>query len=198
VTPLRYLDCLVILEICLLANLELDDHDQKNHDQKNHDQKNVRSNPLLDGETVFQTADGNTRIYMMPYSKDQYMWQLSFPMDETEAVKISAQGSQALLDEARTKFHLWHSPILQILKATPVSLVSGYPVYDRAMLEPEQLQNPLAAAESSSSGNCGLVTLIGDACHPMPPFKGQGANQAMLDALSLANVIYQKCYVKKE
>jgi hypothetical protein len=34
--------------------------------------------PLLDSATVFQTANGNERIYIMPYDKDSVMWQLSF------------------------------------------------------------------------------------------------------------------------
>lgn len=35
------------------------------------------------------------------------------------------------------------------------------------------------------------MTLIGDALHPMSPFKGQGANQAMVDALDLARSLYK-------
>jgi 2-polyprenyl-6-methoxyphenol hydroxylase-like FAD-dependent oxidoreductase len=60
---LRYLDCIVILGICPLAVLGID-----------------RS--LLDSATVFQTANGNERIYIMPYDSKSVMWQLSFPMSK--------------------------------------------------------------------------------------------------------------------
>ncbi|MBM6551481.1 FAD-dependent monooxygenase [Marinomonas ostreistagni] len=162
-TPLRSLNCMVILGICplsLLGDLESD---------------------LLDGATVFQTANGNERIYMMPYKADSVMWQLSFRMDDAEARALSALGAQALKDEAVRRLP-WHAPIPEILAATPSELVSGYPVYDRELLTPEQFaQSPKA-------------TLIGDGAHPMTPFKGQGANQAILDALSLAREISQGCW----
>ena len=35
---------------------------------------------LFDGETVFQSSDGCTRIYSMPFDSERYMWQLSFPI----------------------------------------------------------------------------------------------------------------------
>lgn len=162
ISPLRYLGCIVILGICPLSDLEGLD------------------SPLLDSATVFQTANGNERIYMMPYASDSIMWQLSFPMSEKEAKALSARGPKALKDEARRRTQ-WHDPIPQILATTLEAQVSGYPVYDRELLTSDALEKGTQ------------ITLIGDAAHPMSPFKGQGANQALLDALALARGISKGC-----
>ena len=160
--PLRFLGCMVILGICPLKNL------------------NGFDSPLLDCATVFQTVNGNDRIYVMPFSLDSVMWQLSFPISEQEAKELSALGTKALKEEACRRTN-WHDPIPQIIAATQEEQITGYPAYDRALLPPELL-------EKGSH-----VTLIGDAAHPMSPFKGQGANQALLDALALARGITKGC-----
>jgi salicylate hydroxylase len=135
-TPLRYLGCIVILGICPL------DDDVFGQES---------SSDLLDGHTVFQTADGTTRLYAMPFSETEYMWQLSFPVaTDDDAWSISRDETQ-LKHAAWEKCHTWHAPIPQLLEQTPITLISGYPVYDRSLLEPHMLNKS------------NRITLLGDA-----------------------------------
>lgn len=129
---------------------------------------------------IRQWLDGSTRVFSMPYNATHTMWQLSYPCEEEIAIQI-ASNSSVLKSEAVKRCMDWPVDLTELLRATEEGLVSGHPVYDRTPLSPLEIRDPSNAHSH--------ITFLGDSLHPMSPFKGQGANQALLDSLLLANAL---------
>jgi 2-polyprenyl-6-methoxyphenol hydroxylase-like FAD-dependent oxidoreductase len=95
----------------------------------------------------------------------------------------SAKDALALIDNHHPRhtrrqllqsFDGWNSNVVDLLRLSEDSFVAR-PLY---ALPSRQQWTPFAG-----------ITLLGDAAHVMPPFTGQGANLAMLDALELAQCL---------
>ena len=76
---------------------------------------------------------------------------------------------QATIERALAAFAGWHPQVLRIIGAAETCFI--WALFDR---------DPLP------QWSVGRVTLLGDACHPMYPFMGQGAAQAIEDGAALA------------
>ena len=72
--------------------------------------------------------------------------------------------------ELLTRFRAWHEPVGAIIEATPPDRIVRTDIYDR---------------EPIARWHTGRVVLIGDAAHPMTLNLGQGAGQAIEDAVVL-------------
>ncbi|KOO26258.1 hypothetical protein Ctob_008307 [Chrysochromulina tobinii] len=77
---------------------------------------------------IFETVDGTSRIYAMPFTTSATMWQLSFPYPEA-AGKALVRDAAALKAEIMTRCTKWHEPVPSLLRDTPLEAMSGYPVH---------------------------------------------------------------------
>ena len=130
----------------------------------------------------FYAVDGQSRMFTMPFADEnkddnreqKTMWQLSVRCDEEEAKRLYKNRESKDFDQIIKKFctektrHWRGVPIAKMFENTDFSHAWAGPLYDRK--EPTKI-----------AGNS-IIAVIGDASHPMSPFKGQGANTAIEDA----------------
>lgn len=74
-------------------------------------------------------------------------------------------------DELRRRFRAWHDPIPEVLERTQPEAIFGTGIFFR---------------KPARNWGLGPVTILGDAAHAMTPDLGQGAAQALEDAVVLA------------
>jgi 2-polyprenyl-6-methoxyphenol hydroxylase-like FAD-dependent oxidoreductase len=91
-----------------------------------------------------------------------------------EAVPEGAPVPDRPRDEFRRRYGSWFEPIPALIEATDPGAIEPTFTYDR---------------RPRKTWGRGRVTLVGDAAHPMKPNIGQGAAQALEDAVVLASCI---------
>jgi 2-polyprenyl-6-methoxyphenol hydroxylase-like FAD-dependent oxidoreductase len=84
-------------------------------------------------------------------------------------------GAKATLSHL---FSGWHRPVVDLVEAAEEGTILRTDIYDREPL--------------GERWGIGRVTLLGDAAHPMTPNLGQGACQAIEDAVVLARCLVER------
>jgi 2-polyprenyl-6-methoxyphenol hydroxylase-like FAD-dependent oxidoreductase len=102
-------------------------------------------------------------------SKGRAYWFAQFYTPEDAPDKAGGRKRQML-----DLFQDWHDPIPGVIEATA---------------EEDILRNPIYESEPLRHWSRGRVTLLGDAAHTMTPNLGQGACQAIEDAVELAECL---------
>ena len=128
--------------------------------------------PALPADTAFESWGRGQRFGMVRIGGRRVYWFATHNAPEGRA--DAADGRQA---ELLRLFGGWHAPIPALLRATDPAAI---------------LRNDIIDREPLPRWSNGRVTLVGDAAHPMTPNLGQGACQAIEDAVALADCLAQR------
>jgi 2-polyprenyl-6-methoxyphenol hydroxylase-like FAD-dependent oxidoreductase len=117
---------------------------------------------------VGETWGRGIRFGQVPLTHGRVYW---FAAANAPEGTSSKDGERA---ELLRLFRGWHGPIESLIERTPDGRILRNDIYDRRPL---------------TRWGAGRITLLGDAAHPMTPNLGQGACQAIEDAVVVARCL---------
>jgi 2-polyprenyl-6-methoxyphenol hydroxylase-like FAD-dependent oxidoreductase len=121
------------------------------------------ANAVAPPSRTSESWGGGERFGIVPIGFGEIYW---FAVADAPAGGGDRDVRRALLE----RFGRWHDPIPRLIEATPADRILRTDICDR---------RPITRWHE------GRVVLIGDAAHPMTPNHGQGAGQAIEDAVVL-------------
>jgi len=123
---------------------------------------------LMAGETL----GCGQRFGLVPITRNRVYWYATDNVAEGGCEPAAAAKARLM-----AMFERWHPPIARVIAATDTAAILRNDIFDR---------------DPAEWWGTGRVTLLGDAAHPMTPNLGQGACQAIEDALVLADSIAEE------
>ncbi|KAF9433488.1 hypothetical protein BGZ76_009400 [Entomortierella beljakovae] len=125
--------------------------------------------------------DQHTSMWMLPLKGNRLAWcvggpdpHLSQREEKYDNRDWYPETAVEICEDVRGFKSPYGGSIMDLIDATPKELIS------KVLLEEKVFR----------TWHSGRVVLVGDACHKIVPFFGQGASQAILDCACIANMLY--------
>jgi 2-polyprenyl-6-methoxyphenol hydroxylase-like FAD-dependent oxidoreductase len=128
-----------------------------------------RDERLVEAGTWSQTTGRGVLFGVIDIGRGRLYWFVSEARPETDGERPPGR-KRAILELVRG----WHDPVEAIVEGTDEAAIFRTNIYDRKPVK---------------RWSAGRVTLVGDAAHVMTPVLGQGAAQAIEDAVVLAECV---------